>query len=248
MQDNYKVYDSIEESWRNNSLDGLFLSEGSLFSHYLSNQDSLLEAGSDGGRILFNIERDYTWYPPLVGFDFVEKSVEQARKTAEELGSNCKFFHADACNLSLFADNSFGYLLYLQQFLSFLPEKKIDLALAEAYRVAKPGACFLLNVLNFNSRPLLNSILGGLLTIVSAFRGEDRHPHSLAWLKHNGKLNKRFFAKDAAATFWFTESDLKERLEKAGFVIAHIHTEMELENNPMRKSPGHLYVHCYKPL
>lgn len=96
----------------------------------------LLEVGSARGDTAF-------FFAPLVaevvGVDAAETAVSVARAAAGARGlSNVRFETADARDLSLFADGSFGAVL-LADFVEHVTDEVLRPCLAEALRVLRPG-------------------------------------------------------------------------------------------------------------
>jgi ubiquinone/menaquinone biosynthesis C-methylase UbiE len=76
-----------------------------LLSKYLSDKSkNVLEAGTGGGRIAFQIER--MGFNNITAFDFVSSMIEFASSKARKLGSSIIFKTLDASNLSVLEDNS----------------------------------------------------------------------------------------------------------------------------------------------
>ena len=80
ITDNKTVYSTVEfDSWAKR--EGLIRSESFLIENYFDSnpiQDTV-EAGTAGGRILFDLKR--RGFSNLSGFDFVPEFIEQAKKS-----------------------------------------------------------------------------------------------------------------------------------------------------------------------
>ncbi len=97
------------------------------------------------------------------------------------------------------------------------------------------------NVLNYRSR-WYNPLVSLVFRIVRFFHGERIHPHSLVWLRHNGKRNTKLFAGDGAAFFWFTKESMENRLQSAGFKMLAFHYENDFEKNKITTARCILFV------
>jgi ubiquinone/menaquinone biosynthesis C-methylase UbiE len=106
-----------------------------------------------------------------------------------KINSTVEFKVADATNLALYADNSFDYLIYLQQVLCFIEDEQMFYnALKETYRIAKNGGTVIFSFLDYNSRKI-NIPLRIILTVLRKLRGEKISKRYLPWLKINGSFN-----------------------------------------------------------
>ncbi|WP_338834935.1 2-methoxy-6-polyprenyl-1,4-benzoquinol methylase, mitochondrial [Moorella humiferrea] len=83
----------------------------------------------------------------VTGIDISEPMLETARRKAAAAGLELEFLHADAMNLP-FADNTFDKIVSVTA-LEFAPDLKA--ALAESYRVLKPGGRMVIGLIGGNS-------------------------------------------------------------------------------------------------
>lgn len=127
---------------------GLLQIEGYFIKKYLLNKKgNVLEAGTGGGRIIFEIEK--LGFTNLEAFDYVEKMISCCNNKKIQLESSIKFKTADATNLNQYETNKFDYLVYLQQILCFIDIEKLPNALKEAHRIGKSESVYLFSFLNF---------------------------------------------------------------------------------------------------
>jgi len=104
--------------------------------YLIDTQCNVLEAGTGGGRISFQIEK--MGFKNISAFDIVPNMINHANTIAEKTESGVKFKVADAANLTEYANETYDYLIYLQQVLCFISKKEqFSDSLKEAYRVAK---------------------------------------------------------------------------------------------------------------
>jgi len=128
MEDsNKQLYETdLFEKW--SSRTDLFPAEHYLLDRYLTNTNGrVLEAGTGGGRIIFQIEQ--MGFRLLEAFDIAERMVGYGKKKAENLDSRIVFQWADATDLKPYESESFDYLIYLQQVLCFVPGDQLPQAL-----------------------------------------------------------------------------------------------------------------------
>ncbi|MEW8958886.1 MAG: class I SAM-dependent methyltransferase [Moorella sp. (in: firmicutes)] len=83
----------------------------------------------------------------VTGIDISEPMLATARRKAAAAGLEIEFLHADAMNLP-FADNTFDKIVSVTA-LEFAPDLKA--ALAEGYRVLKPGGRMVIGLIGGNS-------------------------------------------------------------------------------------------------
>ena len=153
MISNKEIYGSEEfHNWTDQGLFDLTKMERYYLEKYLINTDAkIIDAGTGGGRIAFSIEK--MGFKNIDAFDFVPKMIEFAKNKAKNIGSSVCFQVADAKNLSMYLDNNFDHIVYLQQVLSFIPtEEERRMAVSEAYRVLKPEGTAIFSFLNWNGR------------------------------------------------------------------------------------------------
>ncbi len=215
-----------------------------LLSKYLSDKSkNVLEAGTGGGRIAFQIER--MGFNNITAFDFVSSMIEFASSKARKLGSSIIFKTLDASNLSVLEDNSFDYLVYLQQVLCFIDKENLfENSLKEAYRISKKDGIAIFSFLNYPSRKI-NYLLSLKLAFLRFLRHEKISGQYLPWLKFNYRINWKLFNRNQPLTYWVKKEQIVSLLESTGFSILEVGTESELKKS---KDPdnGMLYVVCKK--
>ncbi len=230
------------DDWVNR--EGLIPAEKFLLSKYLSDTSKrILEAGTGGGRISFEIER--MGFKNITAFDFVPEMIKHASSEAEKLNSSIDFKVLDATNLDVFDDNSFDYLVYLQQVLCFIDKQPLfENAIKEAYRVARKDGIAIFSFLDFRSRKI-NYILSLKLCFLRFFRNEKISRQYLPWLKLNNRMNWKLFCRNQPLTYWVKREQIVSLIESTGFSILEVGTESELKksNDP---DNGMLYVVCKK--
>src|SRR5262249_17487483 len=154
--------------------------EAFLLVNHLRPEGHTVEAGTGGGRILFALWR--LGFRDLHGFDFVEGMVRAARRHGDE--SCLKLSVQDATQLS-YANESFDQIIYLQQIISLIesPEGRRR-AMAEAYRILRPGGPALFSFLSHESRskiPVYRAFRS-YLQILRFFGGIQRDIQTWPWL------------------------------------------------------------------
>jgi ubiquinone/menaquinone biosynthesis C-methylase UbiE len=235
--DNKILYETSEFGlW--NHREGLLAQERYFLTKYTSREDTILEAGTGGGRISYKLEK--MGYSHITAFDYVEKMITSAKTKNPHTSIN--FLVADATDLSTIASNTFDRLIYLQQIISFIPEKNIPKALNESYRILVPEGIVIFSFLNWKGR-IINPLLSALLTGVRFFRNEQFSKQSLPWLKLGNKPNWKLLFHHQPLTYWFTREELITQLETLGFVILEIKTSSDFISS---SSEGMLYIVCQK--
>lgn len=223
------------EYWVQNSQKSLEKVERSLVSKYLTDKESrIIEAGTGGGRIAFNLEA--IGFQNIDAFDFVPQMIDEANKFALQRSSNVHFHVADATSLAEFESNSYDYALYLQQILSGVPINLVERALEECHRVLKGNGLALFSFMDYDSRKY-NKVLDIALNVARLFRGEQTSRQILPRLKIDHKWNYKFLSKGQAIMYWFRRDEIVQLLEKAGFEI--IEVKIKHENNG-------IYIACRK--
>lgn len=218
---------------------GLLLIEEYFIKKYLLNKNGkIIEAGTGGGRIIFEIEN--MGYSDLEAFDFVENMISYCNKNKKKLNSSINFKVTDAINLKTYKTDSFDYLIYLQQVLCFIDIENLPSALKEAFRIGKDESIYLFSFLNWNSK-YYNPFLSIVINVFRIFRGEKTNKHKLPWLKINEKINWKFLSKNQPQTMWYKEKHIIEILEKNGFSIV----ESKIQINASEKK-GHIHLACKK--
>ncbi|MDO5980469.1 class I SAM-dependent methyltransferase [Flavivirga spongiicola] len=213
--------------------------ESYFIKKYLSNKEGkVIEAGTGGGRIIFEIER--LGFYKLEAFDYVENMITFCNKKKKELNASINFKTADATNLITYTDNSFDYLIYLQQILCFVDKELLPKALKEAHRIGKVDSTYIFSFLNWHSK-FYNPILSFLVNFFRIIRNDKIRKYELPWLNIDGKFNWKFLNKKQPRNIWFKESDIITILKNNGFSILEVKTQIEPSNKMQ-----HIHIACKK--
>jgi ubiquinone/menaquinone biosynthesis C-methylase UbiE len=218
--------------------------ESYLIDKYLTHKTGkVIEAGTGGGRLAFYIEK--TGFRSIEAFDYVPGMIVHANERKSKINSTVEFKVADATNLALYANNSFDYLIYLQQVLCFIEDEQLFLkALSESYRIAKDGGIVIFSFLDYHSRAI-NIPLQLILIILRKLRGEKISKHYLPWLKINNSFNRKLLSKNQAQTYWVKKDEIIDQLQQFGFKILEAKNASQINSNTTKRS-GMLYVVCVK--
>ncbi len=224
---NYSVYANEElKNWTERS--GLLEQEIYLIKKYIRDQGALIEAGTGGGRISLEIDKEFENLN-VVAFDFVKEMIQSAKKKSNKID----FRVLDASDLSVFEDESFDFSIYLQQIVSLVPEMQVSNVLDESYRILKKDGIILFSFLYYQGR-MINPLLSFIFNTVKVFKGQKWKTQRLPWLKLGKKINLKLFNKGQATTYWFEEDEIRILLEYTGFRIIEI------------KKDNMLYIVCRK--
>lgn len=206
---------------------------------YLSNKKGkVIEAGTGGGRIIFEIER--LGFTNLLAFDYVEKMIAFSEEKKKELNSLINFKIADATNLSSFNSNNFDYLIYLQQVLCFMSAESLTKALKEAHRIGAQDSIYLFSFLNWNSK-FYTPILSMTINFIRVLRREQTDKYKLPWLIIDGKFNWKLLNKNQPQSIWYNEKHIIGILKQYGFSI--IESKSKLKSSD---KVGHIHIACKK--
>ncbi len=206
---------------------------------YLINKNGkVIEAGTGGGRIIFEIEK--LGFSNLEAFDYVEKMISFCDEKKENLNSSINFKNADATNLINYQEKEFDYLIYLQQVLCFVDKDVLPIALKEAYRIGKQNSIYIFSFLNWNSK-LYNPILSMLINFFRILRGEKTNKYKLPWLIINNKVNWKFLNKDQPQNIWFKKKHILDILKKNEFSIIEIKSQVDTSDKE-----AHFHIACKK--
>lgn len=237
---NHTIYANDElESWIER--EGLIPQEHYLLDKYIRGDETLIEAGTGGGRISLELKKRYENLN-IVAFDFVEEMIVRARKKSNEID----FRVGDAADLSWLANESFDVAIYLQQIISLIPAALIPKAISEAYRVLKNDGIAIFSFLYYDGRRI-NPLLSLLVNTIRTVRGEEWQKHSLPWLRLSGRINYKLFSKHQAMTYWFGKEEIVKMLETQGFAILETVTSKKIEQRTSG-SDGMLYIVCRKQI
>lgn len=213
--------------------------ESYFIKKYISDKKGkIIEAGTGGGRIIFEIEK--MGFKNLEAFDFVRKMVDYCNKIKKESNSNVNFKVADATKLEVYKNNTFDYLIYLQQILCFVGKENLSFGLKEAHRIGNENAIFIFSFLNWNSK-WYNSILSLMVNFFRILRNEKISKYELPWLNIDNKFNWNFLSKNQPNNQWFKEKDVIKILRNNGFSILELKTKVGTKDNV-----GHLHIACKK--
>ncbi|MFH6604985.1 class I SAM-dependent methyltransferase [Maribacter algicola] len=202
---------------------------------------SVVEAGAGGGRLTFFIEQ--LGFTDVIGFDIVPEMMEFAQRRSNEKGSSVKFMTGDASDLHVFENETFDYLVYIQQVLCFVPSELFNRSLEETYRIAKKGSITLFTFLDYESR-FYNPLLSTIANTLRKIRGEKVSKYHLPWLKLNDtQFNWKLFGKNQPSVYWVRRKDILQKLEKIGFEILEVENGHKIAKGGNK---GALYIACRK--
>jgi SAM-dependent methyltransferase len=220
---------------------------------FLRSDQSTLEAGTGGGRILRALS--CRGFKELSGFDNVPELIHQAR--LKECRQPMAFSVQDARTLT-YADSSFEQLIYLQQVLCFIADTEgRQKAVSEAYRILKPSGLAVFSFLCYESR--LNSVFYraviGYLRCVRTLLRQRRSAQYMPWLWIGNRFNISAILDRPPHVYWFRFQDAVNLLLHQGFKIVGIGTRTETDQlrlcesmDQFQTSPktGMLYIVCQK--
>ena len=225
------------KTWSEKS--GLLLIEKYFIQKYLlNNAAKVVEAGTGGGRIIFEIEN--LGYNDLYAFDYVDKMITICNQKKKQNKSKIQFKIANALKLDCYKDNQFDYLVYLQQILCFLDKDKLHIGLKEAHRIGNTNAVYLFSFLNWDSK-WYNPIFSLIVNFFRVVKNNKVSKNELPWLKINNKFNWRFLNKNQPLNLWLKEKEIVKILENNGFSIIEIKTKVNGDDKV-----GHIHVACKK--
>ncbi len=245
---NQELFDGAEfDTWVD--LNSLFPDEVYLIDRYLQPDLKTVEAGTNGGRILFQLRAK--GFSSLAGFDYVPKLIDAA--IARDVERTIDFAVGDAVALT-YADNSFDQIIYLQQIICLIENESDRLqAVREAYRILKPGGTGIFSVLSFEARRNKASY-STFLTYLSALRklrGDNRSIQYQPWLIVGGKYNFSAIADRPPYVYWYTTAEIERLLRLVGFEIVAIGSSRQISAQnlqtfardiPVSELDGMLYV------
>jgi len=214
----------------------LIAPEEFLLERYLRPDQSTLEAGTGGGRILRALS--HRGFRDLSGFDNVPELIDQGRLKQD--GRPIEFSVQDARKLT-YPDASFDQLIYLQQVLCFITEAegRRD-AVAEAYRILRPGGLAIFSFLCYESRlesAFYRAVIG-YLRVLRAVSRNRRPAQYMPWLWIGNRFNTSAILDRPPYVYWYRFQDAVNLLLHTGFKIVGIGTRTETDQRRLSKLGG----------
>lgn len=199
---------------------GLSPKEKYFIDKYLGDRGAeILEVGCGGGRICLALAQHK--YLRLTGVDFSARMIESAKQNQDGLAlpAPVRFQEADAARLP-FPDQAFDGLLYLANVLCFLARgEDRKKALAEAWRVLRPGGTAIISVLNFRSRKLNPAVLTAITAARAVYNPRSYSGRLLPWLKRGGRPNWKFLFPGEPQVYWYLEEELIGECKEVGLAV-----------------------------
>ncbi|NYZ75212.1 class I SAM-dependent methyltransferase [Candidatus Micrarchaeota archaeon] len=187
--DPVEAFDEIAEEW--NEYRKRPSHALSLLLEYVTGGEAAVDAGCGNCRNSIAIAEKFD---KVFAFDASKKMVDSAFAAVKARGLEGRIIISQAKLPQMPLDDSFADAVFLVAVLHHLktPEDRLD-ALNEANRVLKPGGRLLLTV--WNKR-----------------LGLEKKDALIAWRKKDGSTVQRYY-------YFFSEDELKELAEKAGFRV-----------------------------
>lgn len=235
---NKDLFSGIEFStWL--ELESIFKEEKYLIEKYLQPELATVEAGTNGGRILLNMQE--MGFTSLSGFDNVPELIDRAIERNPNRGID--FQVQDAVELT-YPDSSFDQILYLQQILCLIESDRDRLkAIQESYRILKTGGTGLFSFLSFESRSS-KFPYSSYLTYLKLFRklrGSSLSIQHLPWMVLGGKFNLNSTILDLAPyTYWYRAAEIYDILKSVGFDIVAIGTDPQIGADDLKATAKEL--------
>jgi SAM-dependent methyltransferase len=215
--DNREFYEhEVFDTWASRTA-ALTGSEEMLVDRFLESDAATLEAGTGGGRILFDLQR--RGFRDLHGFDFVPGFIDVAR--SRDASRSIDFSVQDAVQLG-YPDGTFDQAIYLQQVVCFI-ERAADRmrAMGEARRVLRPGGRALFSFLCYEARtkhPLYGAF-NRYLGLLRRFHHRGVSLQYQPWLKTHTKPNLGALADRGPYVYWYRLEEALGELDRVGFEI-----------------------------
>ena len=214
------------------------LEEYFLKKYLLNKNGKVIEAGTGGGRLIFEIEK--LGFKKLDAFDYVNNMINFCKEKKKQLKSRVNFKVAEVNDLSYYNSLDFDYLIYLQQVLCFIDKEDLPKAFSEAHRIGKENSIYLFSFLDWNSK-IYNPFLSILVNFFRILRNEKTSKYQLPWLNIGGRFNRKFLNRNQPQNSWFKEKHVRDLLEKSNFSVIEIKSKMsDLDK------VGHIHVVCKK--
>lgn len=224
-------YTTVEfPSWANR--EGLTSDEKYLIKRYLKKREKTLEAGTGGGRILFEMQQ--RGFTSLHGFDFLPEFIKRARQ--KDPSGSINFEIQDASNLE-YPDSAFDQIIYLQQFICVLEDEEARAkALKEACRILKPGGTGLFSFLSLKTKsagPVYPAYLG-YLYVIRKLRRSDRSIRYFPYNYRGGKLNLHSLLLGTGPYLYrYTLREAYDALREVGFKIKAVGSREQINRGVM---------------
>jgi SAM-dependent methyltransferase len=227
---NKELYGGVEfDTWLD--LENLIPAEIYIIQKYLQPHLSTVEAGTNGGRILFRMQE--MGFTDLTGFDYVPELIDRAIERDPNRSIN--FEVGDAIQLAYPTDR-FDQIIYLQQIICLIETEPDRLkAMQESYRILKPGGTGLFSFLSFESRSskFIYAIYLTYLKTLRKLRGDDRSIQYLPWLILGGKFNFKAIFDRPPYTYWYRVTEIHDILKSVGFEIVALGSEVQTSTDSM---------------
>lgn len=251
MQDTEELFRKSEfGQWAER--DGLENGERFMIATYLDPTKKTLEAGCGGGRILLAMQA--SGFEQLSGFDILPEFVDAARR--RDPTGKIEFTVQDGRRLT-YADNSFDQLVYLQQFVSLVgPAEDRKQAVAEAFRVLRPGGRIVMSLLCMRGRLRRYWPLFVWLKLLRLLTFRPLSIQHQPWLRLNNAPNPKALLDGGPYTYWYYEEEAVDLFRAAGFVVEAIGSDAQTDAGQLVAPPavpadqsfrGRIYMVCKKP-
>lgn len=231
---NKEFYSTVEfDSWADKK--GLNYDEKYVIEKYLDKGGKTLEAGTAGGRILF--EMNNLGFTSLHGYDFVTKFIERARQ--RNTSHSICFEVQDATSLN-YEDSSFDQIIYLQQIICTIDDEAGRAkALKEAYRVLRVGGTALFSFISFETRTggVMYPLYLMYLSLVRKLLKSNRSTQYFPYQTHGDKLNfSSILLGSGPYLYRYKLQEAYEALNEVGFKVAAIGSREQITQGIMYDS------------